>query len=294
MAAGLGGCPGGNMDVARRDGGGAPSREDASARPRDASSTTPVDGGVGALPCADGFMFVPSPAETGAVNEVTYQTSAAGSYAYIGFAFSGPGAVAQGHLEIGGSRATALRFSVPTTFATAGRYHVAFSEEMGANLLAECDFTVIDTGAAPELPGGPPPTGDCTGRVCGESNGAGGTCDLCPMVASAGGACMDPPSPVGPSGPGPWSCLDNASCTGDGQCRIWCPAEPCNKAAHPEGCPQGVEACWVDAHITDYEDACRQCCRSRRHFDIGYACWDDAFNVCRYPGECDGRPLFRP
>ena len=59
---------------------------------------------------------------------------------------------------------------------------------------------------------------------------------------------------------------------------------------HPDGCPQGVESCFVPAGITDYEEACRQCCRGRHHAPTGeFACWDDAINLCRYPGDC-GRP----
>jgi hypothetical protein len=49
---------------------------------------------------------------------------------------------------------------------------------------------------------------------------------------------------------------------------------------HPDGCPQGVESCFVDPHVTSYEEACKTCCESRHHAPTGeYACWDDAFSL---------------
>ncbi|HJL26406.1 MAG TPA: M1 family aminopeptidase, partial [Polyangiaceae bacterium LLY-WYZ-15_(1-7)] len=166
-----------------------------------------------------------------------------------------------------------------------------FTADMGATLVGACAFDVADTGPPPDLPGP-----SCATRVCGESDGAGGTCTRCPMVESEGGACMDPPSPVGPDGPGAsWACLDSAGCLeGSGLCRIWCPGEPCDMERHPDGCPQGVESCLVPAWVTDYEEACRMCCTSRRHDPTGeFACWDDAYNLCRYPGDC-GMPYPLP
>ena len=64
-------------------------------------------------------------------------------------------------------------------------------------------------------------------------------------------------------------------------------AEPCDNVAHPDGCPQGVETCYVDPTLTDYEEACRQCCNSRYHQPLGlYACWDETYNICRHPYDC--------
>ncbi len=75
---------------------------------------------------------------------------------------------------------------------------------------------------------------------------------------------------------------------------MWCPGEPCDTVRHPDGCPQGVESCFIDAHITNYEEACRACCESRHHAPTGeYACWDATHNMCRYPGDC-GLPYPMP
>ncbi|MFW5739119.1 MAG: hypothetical protein ACOC1F_02000 [Myxococcota bacterium] len=84
------------------------------------------------------------------------------------------------------------------------------------------------------------------------------------------------------------------ACQISGLCRIWCPGEPCDTTVHPDGCPQGVEACSVDPHFTSYEpEACKACCESRHHAPTGeYACWDENF-LCRYPGDC-GKPLLNP
>ena len=49
----------------------------------------------------------------------------------------------------------------------------------------------------------------------------------------------------------------------------------------------------VEADIRDLE-ACRQCCESRFHTPTGqYACWDNTYNICRYPTDC-GQPYPLP
>ncbi len=62
--------------------------------------------------------------------------------------------------------------------------------------------------------------------------------------------------------------------------------------AHPDGCPQGVESCFVSASYNSYEEACKACCESRFHEPTQeYACWDEAHSLCRYPTDC-GLPLW--
>ncbi len=244
-----------------------------------------VDFGVES--CDEGWTFAPDPLETGVIDTVTYRSTVRG-YAWIALdVVGGPAEVGSAEIVSGDGFWT---WTFPVRFVSAGRYVLTFTADMGSERVATCTVVVRDTGVAPPLP-----TAICDVRVCGDDNGVGGTCDRCPMRADEGGACMDPPSSIGPGGAGAWACLDNASCNAGGRtCRIWCPGEPCDTDRHPDGCPQGVETCWVDASITDYEEACRQCCRSRHHAPTGeFACWDDAYNICRYPGDC-GMPFPLP
>lgn len=245
------------------------------------------------LPCDAGFRFAPASPETGSANQVRFWSDLEG-YVYVGLELSGPGRAVVGTLDIEGSAETGWTWSWPVRFETPGTWSATFTAEMGARAIGYCEFSVADTGPPPAdgttplPPSGPAPDPNCAGKVCGESDGAGGTCSRCLMVASEGGACMDPPSPITPGGQASWSCLDNAGCTKDGACRIWCPGEKC---LHPSGkCPQGVHAVWVDPRVTDYEEACRSGCQAREHWVdgqyLGNACWDDAWNVCRYPGHC--------
>lgn len=272
----------GGFDAGNRD-------ASADARPdSDPMDVGPIDSASDApdapIDCDTAFRFDPAASGTGEVNQVSYRHIE--GLTHIGLTVSAPSEV--GRVAISGEGGLNI-WTFPVAFHEAGIYDVAFTAEMGGRVLGTCRVSVADTGPPPDLEDPP----DCTGRVCGESDGAGGTCSRCPMVESEGGACMDPPSPIGPGGPGPWSCLDSAGCTGGG-CVIWCPGEPCDTERHPDGCPQGVESCFVEPGITDYEEACRTCCRARHHAPTGeFACWDDAINVCRYPGDC-GMPFPLP
>lgn len=231
--------------------------------------------------CDDGFSFSPAQPATGAINDVAFTFDQ--PLAYVGISAVGPGSAQQGNLEI--TTSAPWTWSWPMTFDAAGMWTFTFSAGDPSQPYGMCTKNVIDTGTPPPIS-----TGSCAGKVCGESDGNGGTCTACPME----GSCLDPPSPYGPGGPGSWSCLDSAGCQDWGQCRIWCPGEPCDAAVHPDGCPQGVETCYVDPHFTSYEEACKACCESRHHAPTGeYACWDDAFSLCRYPSDC-GKPLLNP
>ena len=68
------------------------------------------------------------------------------------------------------------RWAFPVTFPSPGRYTARFTADMGATLVGACAFDVADTGPPPDLPGP-----SCATRVCGESDGAGGTCTRCPI-----------------------------------------------------------------------------------------------------------------
>ncbi len=245
------------------------------------------DGGTVPLPCDAGFVIDPSPPGSGSITTVGF--TADEPLTYVALAADGPGVAEMGGLEIVGSEPWTWQW--PVTGLAPGVWTFSFAHGEPSMTIAQCEIEVLDTGLPPDLPGDPPPpSGDCDpGQVCGDPGPGGGTCDLCPMV----GDCLDPPSPYGPGGPGEWSCLDSASCNeGDGVCRIWCPGEPCNDQEHPDGCPQGVEACFVSGSFSSYEEACASCCESRFHEPTGeYACWDPAFNLCRYPTDC-GLPLW--
>jgi len=256
-----------------------PSAEAAVEAGNDASPESSSD--VETPSCDPAFSFSPAQLETGAVVYASFTFDE--PLAYVGIEATGPGEAKQGNLSISGS--SPWTWTWPMTLSEGGSWTFVFKAGDPQQTYGSCVKNVADTGSPPALP-----AGSCDGKVCGESDGNGGTCTTCPMV----GDCLDPPSPYGPSGPGAWSCLDNAGCQDSGQCRIWCPGEPCDSAVHPDGCPQGVETCYVDAHFTSYEEACRACCESRHHAPTGeYACWDSAFNLCRYPGDC-GKPLLNP
>lgn len=255
----------------------------------DAGANNPTDAATPPMTSCAGWAFTPNPSATGSVNQIAY-TSAVRGYVYVDLIFEGLGQVKKGQLEV--TRVDpAWTWQWPVTLSRPGEWKVSFVAEQPPQTISSCRFVVADTGLPPPLVDPEPdPNPNCDGKVCGESDEAGGQCQVCPMAYAAGGACMDPPSPITPSGSGQWACLDNANCSKSGSCKIWCPGEPCDTTRHPEGCPNGVEACWVPPHITDYEEACRQCCNSRYHSPTGeYACWDDNYNICRYPGEC-GRP----
>ncbi len=252
-----------------------------------------LGGDAAVLHCDPGFAFVPDPGETGQILEVSYTTTAQG-YAYVGLRVEGPtpSVVSEqtGVTLVSGQSPWSWMWY--TALHGGGIWTFTFTAGQPSADIASCQADIADTGAPPALPVLP---GDCSNKVCGQDDGNGGTCERCPMVASEGGLCMDPPSPIGPSGPGPWACLDNAGCELWGPvCRIWCPGEPCRLDLHPDGCPQGVETCYVDPNLTDYEEACRQCCNSRYHEPLGlYACWDDNYNICRHPYDC-GNPYPQP
>lgn len=267
-----------NASGAGKDGGG-----DTAEASHDGTIDTAVDTSqeTSSISCDPGFGFQPDPPETGQINRVSF--THADPLAYVAILAAGPGQAQQGNLEITSS--DPWTWTWPTTFDTPGMWTFTFQAGDPLTVYGQCTREVVGTGSPPPLP-----VGSCDGKVCGESDGQGGTCTACPME----GTCLDPPSPYGPSGPGPWSCLDNAGCQDWGQCRIWCPGEPCDSAVHPDGCPQGVETCFVDPHHASYEDACRACCESRHHAPTGeYACWDEALSLCRYPGDC-GKPLLNP
>lgn len=246
----------------------------------DAADASPLPDAP-APPCDPGFSFSPGQPATGSINDVAFTFGE--PLAYVGISATGSGTVQQGALSI--TTQDPWTWSWPMTFDTAGVWTFTFTAGQAPEVYGTCTKEVLDTGAPPSLP-----AGSCDGKVCGQSDGQGGTCTACPME----GSCLDPPSPYGPGGPGAWSCLDVASCQDSGQCRIWCPGEPCDSTVHPDGCPQGVETCFVDPSFTSYEEACRSCCESRHHAPTGeYACWDESFNLCRYPGDC-GKPLLNP
>ncbi|MCB9753951.1 MAG: hypothetical protein H6713_28745 [Myxococcales bacterium] len=236
------------------------------------SSGQPTTGDPLPLLCDPGFAFDPDPAESGAILLASF--THAEPLAYVDLAITGPGAPTITWAGISASDPWTWNWQV--IGLNPGVWTASFSAGEPAQPYGGCQFQVIDTGPAPEPPDPPDPTGaDC---LCGEGDG----CDHCPMV----GACLDPPSPVGPNGPGmTWECLDNAGCD-NGSCRIWCPFEPCDMEKHPGGCPNNTEACWVPPWIDSYEEACKQCCESAPQS----SCWDEAYNLCRYPGEC-GLPL---
>lgn len=237
--------------------------------------------------CDDGFYFEPADPETGLILWIHY-THPTEAFVYVGFTVVGDGAAELGGVDVVGG-GDVYHWRVPAALHGGGLYTASFTADDGARVVASCSFRVRDTGPPPDLPD----LGTCEGRVCGETDGAGHRCTDCPVV----GTCLDPPSPIHPGGPGSgtWSCLDSASCLEEsGLCRMWCPGEPCDTVRHPDGCPQGVESCFIDAHITNYEEACRACCESRHHAPTGeYACWDATYNMCRYPGDC-GLPYPMP
>ena len=241
---------------------------------------TAGDGDPQPLPCDGDFAFTPNPPGTGSLLNVAFTDPR--PLAYVDLQASGPGVAAMQFAGITTNDPWTWNWTV--TDLGPGVWTFSFGAGENWMVLATCQIEVLDTGLPQPLP-----TGACAGKVCGDDDGMGGLCQECPMV----GDCLDPPSPYGPNGMEQWSCLDNASCQeNDGTCRIWCPGEPCNNAEHPDGCPQGVEACWVDASISSYEEACRTCCESRYHQPTGeYACWDETFNLCRYPTDC-GLPLW--
>lgn len=243
--------------------------------------------GMPPLPCDPGFSFDPEALGSGSLTYVSF--TAPRPLTWVEVVAEGPGVAQWGSLQIEGG--DPWTWTWPVTDLAPGQWTFSFSHGDPAQTIATCQRWVSDTGLPPPLPGEPPPPdADCgPGQVCGDVGPGGGTCDVCPMV----GACLDPASPYGPGGPGPWSCLDSAGCAPEaGMCQIWCPGEPCNEEAHPDGCPQGVEACFVFATYSSYEEACRSCCESRFHEPTGeFACWDAAYSLCRYPTDC-GLPLW--
>ncbi len=231
------------------------SMRDAAADMRMAAPDLPV-----APPCDDGFSIAPIPAATGSVISIAY-THPEG-FTFIGLELTGPGATEIGSAAIGGGGPYTWTF--PTTAAAAGRYTATFLKDMTV-VQATCSFDVVDTGPPPDLE-------DPVECLCGESCAD----PSCPVV----GSCFDSPSPYAPGGSGTWQCLDNAGCDG-GNCRIWCPFEPCPREGGA-GCVNNTEACWVNPSITDYDEACRVCCESAPR----NAEWNSVDHYCMEP-----RPL---
>lgn len=233
------------------------------------------------LPCDDRFAFNPDPPGTGTLLSV--RVSDPEPLVYVELAAEGPGQATIDFDDVIAQDPYTWSWNV--TDLSEGIWTFTFAAGEPQQQLGSCQVVVLDTGEPP-----PPPEGDCTGKVCGDDDGKGGTCQTCPMV----GTCLDPPSPYGPSpDQSPWECLDNAGCHEEsGNCTIWCPGEPCNEEAHPDGCPQGVESCFVSASFNSYEEACKSCCENRFHEPTQeYACWDEAHSLCRYPSDC-GLPLW--
>lgn len=250
-------------------------------------------GGVPNLPCDDGFSFSPSQnLATGALTTVGFTHPE--PLTYVDLQVTGPG-----QTDVAGGPITSSdpwTWTWDVAFHAEGVYTFTFRADETPRDYGSCQRFVTDTGSPPvgsggSGAGGSSSSGGCAGKVCGDDDGNGGQCDTCPME----GQCLDNASPYGPGGPGPWECLDNAGCEADNRtCRIWCPFEPCDNDAHPDGCPQNTEACWVPANVTSYEEACKMCCESRHHAPTGeYACWDSSFSLCRYPTDC-GLPLLNP
>lgn len=239
------------------------------------------------LPCDTGFAFTPTQPQTSGLIDVSYESSAA-AYVYISFAFSGPGTIAQTVDDV-------LHDSPPykwgTTFVASqgGTYTVKFLANNGATEIASCQMYILYTGAPPELPdvGDPGDPGDPDDSQCA----------LNQLAPTDPNRCLSPPSVFTPSGPGEWTCLDNANYVRNSDpptCKIWCPAEYCDMTIHPEGCPQGgLEAVFIPADSIGYEQLCADVCRSKPHWDIGFACWDDQYSVCRHPYDC-GTPIHYP
>lgn len=215
-----------------------------------------------APPCDEGFTIVPTPAATGSVISIAYTN--AEPFAYIGLELSGPGTTEVGSADIGGGGPYTWTF--PTTASSPGRYTATFLRDMTV-VQASCSFDVIDTGPPPDLED-PDPVECLCGEACADPS--------CPVV----GSCFDSPSPYAPGGSGTWQCLDNAGCDG-GNCRIWCPFEPCPRT-DGTGCVNNTEACWVDPSISDYDEACRVCCESAPR----NAEWNGVDHYCMEP-----RPL---
>lgn len=233
------------------------------------------------LPCDDRFAFDPDPPGTGTFLKVL--VSDPEPLVFVDLQASGPGQASIMFDDVVANNPFTWAWDV--TSLAEGVWTFTFLAGDPQQTVGQCQVYVHDTGEPP-----PPPMGDCDGKVCGDDDGNGGYCQTCPMV----GECLDPPSPYGPSpDQSPWECLDNAGCHEEsGNCTIWCPGEPCNMEAHPDGCPQGVESCFVSASYTSYEEACKACCESRFHEPTQeYACWDEAHSLCRYPTDC-GLPLW--
>lgn len=272
---------GGLESTGPEDGEEATSSSSASSGP---DPTTTVSGEPMPPPtagCEDGFELTPFPLVAGEVGYVSF--SHPEPLFDVDLLVTGPGEATVVYGEL--AQANPWVWTWAVTPSAPGPWTFAFGTGDPQHTIAACEHEV----SAPPQPPPLPPTENCAeDQVCGDIGPQGASCERCPMV----GECLEPPSPFGPSGPGRWSCLDSASCLEeDGVCRIWCPGEPCDMQLHPEGCPQGVEACFVDAGHLSYEDACKACCESRFHEPTGeYACWDSAMSLCRYPGDC-GTPL---
>jgi hypothetical protein len=250
----------------------------------DAGNTTDAGGGsvgsggsAGAPACDSRFSISPDPPGSGTLTSVGFTDTS--PLTYIKLDATGPGTATLVTQGITTSNPWTWTWSV--TDLAPGVWTFTFSAGSPQKPVATCQKNVLDTGTPPPPP--PPPKGSCDGKVCGDDDGNGGKCTTCPMV----GSCLSPPSPYGPGGKGSWSCLDTAGCLeGSGLCKIWCPFEPCDTQKHPNGCPNNTEACYVPAGTTSYEDACKSCCESAPR----NSCWDSAYSLCRYPGEC-GTPL---
>lgn len=236
-----------------------------------------ASGSGGALSCDSRFSISPDPPGTGTLTKVGFTD--ASPLTYVKLDVTGPGTATTVWQGITTTKPWTWTWAV--TNLTPGVWTFTFSAGSPQAPIASCQKSVLDTGTPPPPP--PPPTSSCAGKVCGDDDGAGGKCTACPVV----GSCLSPPSPYGPSGPGTWSCLDNAGCLqNSGLCKIWCPFEPCDTQKHPNGCPNNTEACYVPAGTTSYEEACKTCCESPPR----NSCWDSTYSLCRYPGEC-GTPL---
>jgi hypothetical protein len=248
-------------------------------------------------------------AETGSLNFVAYSSTVTG-YVYVDAVFQGPGRASERCSEVL-SGDSPWKWGWWPTFSAAGVWTVTFTARVNDQTqeISSCQFIVKDTGEPPDNTGdcgtgsgggGGGGDADCTGKVCGQDDGAGDKCTACPIVGSS----LANPSPAGPSaGDSPWQTLDNAGCLKkSGLCRVWCPFEKCVDPY--TSCPNNLEACYVGVGQTSYEQACADCCAARVHnpstpdgHEGKHSCWDVDYGTCRFAAEdgaCDKGPPVPP
>lgn len=262
-----GGCASESGVAGGSGGGGAVGSAGSSGWPSTSGGSGGGTGGTASLPCDPGFVFAPDPPETASPLAVAF--THAEPLTYVELKVSGPSSPQATGGPITTSDPWTWNWTV--TGLSPGLHGFEFWAGDPSARIATCEKNVTDTGRS---------SGGSGGGGGGGSGGSGGHC--CGLV----GTDLANASPCGPSAAAsPWKTLDNAGCHDGGGCKkIWCPFEKCDPVKHPNGCPQGTEACWVGDQFATYEDACKSCCESYG------ACWDAALSTCRHPDDC-GLPL---